>query len=171
MTARRTYNFLLQEAGIGLALVILCVIFAIAAPRFASLDNLSNILTQISINTAIAVGMTFVISIVVIGFFFLILTVQKLKAFTLLRAIGTSTRRLSAMVALQIVLVVLVASAIAVGLTLLAVQGLNTGIPVTLDPTLIIGVVVAVLVFSLLAGMLSIRRIAKIDPATAVGAR
>jgi len=51
----------LQEAGIGLALVILCVIFAIAAPRFASLDNLSNILTQISINTAIAVGMTFVI--------------------------------------------------------------------------------------------------------------
>ena len=126
---------------------------------------------SISQSFGILVGLTFIIGIVVIGFFFLILTVQKLKAFTLLRAIGTSTRRLSAMVALQIVLVVLVASAIAVGLTLLAVQGLNTGIPVTLDPTLIIGVVVAVLVFSLLAGMLSIRRIAKIDPATAVGAR
>jgi ribose transport system permease protein len=47
--------------GIGLALVLLCLIFSIAAPRFASVENLSNILTQISINTAIAVGMTFVI--------------------------------------------------------------------------------------------------------------
>jgi ribose transport system permease protein len=52
---------LLREAGIGLALVILIIIFSIAAPRFATIDNLSNILTQISINTAIAVGMTFVI--------------------------------------------------------------------------------------------------------------
>jgi ribose transport system permease protein len=61
MTARTTFNLLLREAGIGLALVILILIFSIAAPRFATINNLSNILTQISINTAIAVGMTFVI--------------------------------------------------------------------------------------------------------------
>ena len=61
MTARTTFNLLLREAGMGLALVILIIIFSIAAPRFATIDNLSNILTQISINTAIAVGMTFVI--------------------------------------------------------------------------------------------------------------
>jgi len=126
---------------------------------------------SISQSFGILVGLTFVIGIVVIGFFFLILTVQKLKPFTLLRAIGTSTGRLAATVALQITLVVLIASAIAVGLTLLAVQGLNTGLPVTIEPSLIIGVVVSVLVFSLLAGLLSIRRIARIDPATAVGAR
>lgn len=119
----------------------------------------------------ILVGLTFVIGIVVIGFFFLILTVQKMRAFTLLRAIGTSNGRLAGSVALQIVFVVLAASVIAVLLTLLAVQGLNTGIPVTLQPGLIIGTVLAVLVFSLLAGLLSIRRIVSIDPATAVGAR
>ena len=73
--------------------------------------------------------------------------------------------------ALQISLVVVVASALAVGLTLLAVPGLNTGIPVQLDPMLIITTVLAVLVFSLLAGLLSVRRISRIDPATAVGAR
>lgn len=61
MTARTTFNLLLREVGIGLALVILILIFSIAAPRFATINNLSNILTQISINTAIAVGMTFVI--------------------------------------------------------------------------------------------------------------
>jgi putative ABC transport system permease protein len=133
----------------------------------ASIPGISSI-TQ---SFGILVGLTFIIGIVVIGFFFLILTVQKLRAFTLLRAIGASTASLSTTVALQITLVVLVASAIAVGLTLLAVQGLNTGIPVTLDPVLISITVMAVLAFSLLAGLLSIRRIARIDPATAVGAR
>lgn len=126
---------------------------------------------SISQSFGILVGLTFVIGIVVIGFFFLILTVQKLRPFTLLRAIGTSTPRLAATVASQITLVVLLASLIAVGLTLAAVQGLNTGLPVTVQPSLILGVVVSVLVFSLLAGALSIRRIARIDPASAVGAR
>ena len=126
---------------------------------------------SISQSFGILVGLTFVIGIVVIGFFVLILTVQKLKPFTLLRAIGTSTGRLAATVAIQITLVVLIASAIAIGLTLLAVQGLNTGLPVSLEPSLIIGVVLSVWIFSLLAGLLSIRRIARIDPASAVGAR
>jgi ABC-type antimicrobial peptide transport system permease subunit len=42
---------------------------------------------------------------------------------------------------------------------------------VQLDPVLIVTTVLAVLAFSLLAGLLSIRRISRIDPATAVGAR
>jgi len=119
----------------------------------------------------ILVGLTFIIGIVVIGFFFLILTVQKLKSFTLLRAIGTTTGRLALTVSLQIAFVVILASIIAVGLVLLAVQGLNTGIPVTLEPITIVATVLAVLVFSLIAGLLSIRRIVRIDPASAVGAR
>jgi len=120
---------------------------------------------------SILVGLTFIIGIVVIGFFFLILTVQKLKAFTLLRAIGTTNARLARTISAQIAIVVLGASVVAVGLTLLAVQGLNTGIPVALQPATIIGTVVAVLVFSLIAGLLSIRRILRIDPSSAVGAR
>lgn len=119
----------------------------------------------------ILVGLTFIIGIVVIGFFFLILTVQKMRSFTLLRAIGASTGKLSAAVAVQIAVVVLVAGLIAVLLTYGAVQGLSTGIPVSLSPVLVLGTIGAVLVFSLLAGLLSIRRISAIDPATAAGAR
>ncbi|MEI2641755.1 MAG: ABC transporter permease [Candidatus Nanopelagicales bacterium] len=94
---------------------------------------------SISQTFGILVGLTFVIGIVVIGFFFLILTVQKLKSFTLLRALGASPRRLAGVVVQQITVVVLVASAIAVVLTLLAVRGLNSGIPVSLAPGLVIG--------------------------------
>ena len=61
MSAKKSMYFLLREAGIGLALVLLCIFFSIFAPRFASVANVTNIFTQISINTVIAVGMTFVI--------------------------------------------------------------------------------------------------------------
>ena len=61
MRATRILYLLLREAGIGLALVIMALAFSAFAPRFASMANLTNILTQISINTVISVGMTFVI--------------------------------------------------------------------------------------------------------------
>jgi ribose transport system permease protein len=61
MRARQVFYLLLREVGIGLALVLMIVAFSALAPRFASVANLTNILTQISINTVIAVGMTFVI--------------------------------------------------------------------------------------------------------------
>lgn len=61
MNTRRITYLLLREAGIGVALLLLIVVFSIAAPKFATPINFTNILTQISINTVIAVGMTFVI--------------------------------------------------------------------------------------------------------------
>lgn len=61
MNAKKLISLLLREAGIGLALLLLCVVFTFAAPRFASATNITNILTQISINTVISVGMTFAI--------------------------------------------------------------------------------------------------------------
>jgi ribose transport system permease protein len=61
MRARQLFNLLMREAGIGVALALMVILFSALAPRFASLENLTNIFTQISINTVIAVGMTFVI--------------------------------------------------------------------------------------------------------------
>lgn len=61
MLSKKIAYFLLNEAGIGLILVILCVVFSLFVPNFASMLNVTNIFTQISINTVIAVGMTFVI--------------------------------------------------------------------------------------------------------------
>ncbi|MCU0301801.1 MAG: ABC transporter permease [Candidatus Nanopelagicales bacterium] len=117
------------------------------------------------------VGITFVIGVVVVGFFFLILTVQKLRSFTLLRATGASTGSLAGSVVTQITAVVLLASAIATALAWFALQALSTGLPVRIDPLTTGGVVAAVLLASLVAGLLSVRRIAQLDPATAAGAR
>jgi inositol transport system permease protein len=51
----------LRRYGTGLFLLALMVFFALENPRFLSLRNVSNILTEVSIYGIIAVGMTFVI--------------------------------------------------------------------------------------------------------------
>ncbi|MDR1886077.1 MAG: ABC transporter permease [Synergistaceae bacterium] len=61
MNTKRLTYLLLNEAGIGVILIILCMLFSYVVPAFRTLNNISNIFTQISINTVIAVGMTFVI--------------------------------------------------------------------------------------------------------------
>ncbi|MGE5157297.1 MAG: ABC transporter permease, partial [Gemmatimonas sp.] len=44
-----------------LTLIFLSVFFAVASPSFATIDNVGNILTQVSVTGIIAVGLTFVI--------------------------------------------------------------------------------------------------------------
>ena len=52
-----------QMRNIAPFLTLICLFgfFAVASPSFATLDNLGNILTQISVTGIIAVGLTFVI--------------------------------------------------------------------------------------------------------------
>ncbi|MEO0384335.1 MAG: ABC transporter permease [Pseudomonadota bacterium] len=53
----------INSAGIGLALLLLIVFFSFASEHFLAPNNITNILTQITINLILAVGMTFVILI------------------------------------------------------------------------------------------------------------
>ncbi|HIK14258.1 MAG TPA: ribose ABC transporter permease [Leptolyngbyaceae cyanobacterium M33_DOE_097] len=58
---RRAANNWLQIAGILPILVLICILFAILSPTFATPGNAVNILRQASINIVLATGMTFVI--------------------------------------------------------------------------------------------------------------
>lgn len=62
-SGRALTNRIMGEAGIGIVLLLLVLFFAIMAQNFASRGNLGNIMTEITINTILAVGMTFVILI------------------------------------------------------------------------------------------------------------
>ncbi|WP_330180331.1 ABC transporter permease [Nocardia sp. NBC_01503] len=59
--AAKVLSQVLGEAGIGVALVALAAFFLAAAPHFATTGNFRDIMTQITLNTMLAVGMTFVI--------------------------------------------------------------------------------------------------------------
>ena len=61
--ASRAIVISLREAGVGLALVVLVILFMLFAPYFATPDNFTRMFGQVAINTVLAVGMTFVILI------------------------------------------------------------------------------------------------------------
>ena len=44
-----------------LAFFVLCIIISVITPRFLTVANITNVLTQVSVNAVIAIGMTFVI--------------------------------------------------------------------------------------------------------------
>ncbi len=56
-------KLVLRDAGIGIALLLLIVFFSLSTEHFLTPNNISNILTQITINLILAIGMTFVILI------------------------------------------------------------------------------------------------------------
>jgi len=58
-----SFKSIVNNAGIGLALLLLILFFSVASEFFLSPNNITNILTQITINLILAVGMTFVILI------------------------------------------------------------------------------------------------------------
>lgn len=54
---------ILRDAGIALALLVLILVFALTTKNFLAPSNITNILTQVTINLILATGMTFVILI------------------------------------------------------------------------------------------------------------
>jgi ribose transport system permease protein len=54
-------RLLLRKMGVGIALLVLMILFSVSSEHFLTQGNLTNILTQITINLTLAVGLTFVI--------------------------------------------------------------------------------------------------------------
>jgi putative ABC transport system permease protein len=122
---------------------------------------------SISQSFNLIVGITFGIVVLVVAFFFLILTVQKLRSFVALRAIGAGTAYLARSLIIQVVTLVTLGSIIGAGLLWLATLGANPAFPLAVDGRLVLTAAVAVLGASMLAALLSVRRIARADPAEA----
>ncbi len=55
-------NLFMKRYGIGLVMLGMFVILSIASPRFLTVTNLTNVLTTVSINGVLAMGMVFVIT-------------------------------------------------------------------------------------------------------------
>jgi putative ABC transport system permease protein len=113
------------------------------------------------------IGMAFGINVVVVAFFFLILTVQKRRVFLAIRALGAPTRYLASSVLTQVVVVVTAGTAVATGILGLAAATSSPSFPIRVAPGLAAGVLVAALVCCLAATTVPIRRIASLDPAVA----
>ncbi|MFN8183999.1 MAG: ABC transporter permease [Candidatus Nanopelagicales bacterium] len=109
------------------------------------------------------------VAALVVALFFALIVLEKRELFAALKALGTPTRKLGVGVVLQAV----IASAIGVVIGAIASRALGAVVPDEVPTLFRTGTLVTIAVFTLVAGVVgaafSLRRISKIDPATAIG--
>lgn len=111
--------------------------------------------------------LTYVVATIVIGFFFLILTVQKTATLTLLRAVGAPAGRLVGGLAVQVLAVLGGGLAVGTALAALALRASSSGIDARIEPGAWALTVVVLFVLSMLACIGASRRILRLDPIAA----
>lgn len=109
------------------------------------------------------------VAALVVALFFALIVLEKRELFAALKALGTPTRKLGAGVIVQAV----VASAIGIVFGALASRALGLVVPDGVPTLFRNETLVTIAIFTMVAGILgavfSLRRIARIDPATAIG--
>ena len=114
-------------------------------------------------------GVTVVIALVVIALFFALLTVERTGLYGVLKAIGAESRTLIAGLVAQAVVLTLVAATLAgVAVVLLDVLLPPGSVPLFISPGRIVTSVVLLLVAAT-GSAFSLRRVLRIDPASALG--
>ncbi len=126
--------------------------------------------TEQSATFTAVIGVTVFVAGLVIALFFALLTLERLGLYAVLKAFGGSSASLVAGVVLQAVAVAVGAFAVGGLLTLGLLQVVPAGIPLQLEPSRAVTTLVSVTIASVFGGLVSLRRIVRIDPATAIGA-
>lgn len=136
--------------------------------RDAAVLALPGIKEQNSIFTQI-IGVTFLVAGLVVALFFALLTLERTPMLGVLKAVGASSRQLVGSLLTQTLVVTaiayLVGGIVAVGLAAV----IPPDVPLVITPSRALFVAVGVFVAALIGGAISLRRIIKIDPASAIG--
>ena len=116
------------------------------------------------------IGVTVVIALVVIALFFALLTVERTALYGVLKALGARSTTIFGGLVLQAVAVTSGAVAIAGGLALLLDRVIPPGsIPLYITPSRIVSSAVLLLLAAVVGCGFSLRRVLRVDPASAIG--
>jgi putative ABC transport system permease protein len=113
------------------------------------------------------VFLCFFVVVVVSGLFFLILTVQKAGALTLLRAIGVRSVALIRTLLIEVIVVVVAGITVGAGLAWLALDRAGSTLDARLAGRSVVTTGLVVLALSLVAALGAARRVLRIDPVRA----
>lgn len=116
------------------------------------------------------IGVTVLVALVVVALFFALITVERTALYGILKAVGASGGTLFVGVVAQAVVVTAVASAIGVAGALAADEFIPAGsIPFDATPSRLVSSAVLMLVAAVIGCAFSLRRVLRIDPASAIG--
>jgi putative ABC transport system permease protein len=111
--------------------------------------------------------LTYVVVTIVVGFFFLILTVQKRASLTVLRAVGAPAGRLVGGLAVQVAAVLVGGLVLGTLLATLALRSSGSGIEARVEPGALAGTSVVLVILAAVACIGAARRIVRLDPVAA----
>lgn len=135
-----------------------------------AIDALPGVSQQQSVFNQI-IGVTILIAVVVVALFFALITVERTGLYGVLKAMGARSRSLFAGVVLQALVLTAVASVIGVVASLLLDVAIPAGsIPFVATAPRLASSVAYLLVAAVLGCAFSLRRVLRVDPATAIGA-
>jgi putative ABC transport system permease protein len=134
-----------------------------------TIDAIPGIVEQNATFQAV-IGVTVFIAGLVIALFFALLTLERLGLYAVLKAVGGRSSTLVVGVIIQSVVVTAGAFVLGGLLTYGLVQIVPDGIPLQLEPSRAASTFAAVTVAAVLGALVSLRRIVRIDPASAIGA-
>ncbi len=116
------------------------------------------------------INVTFLVVALVVALFFVLLTIERTALYGVLKAIGAPTSRLVAGLLVQALTIGVVAFVIGELLTLALARAIPPQIPLTLQPSRAVTTFVGIILAAAIGGLMSLRRIARTDPITAIGA-
>lgn len=112
---------------------------------------------------------TLVVVLAIVGLFFSLLTLERTGLYGVLKAIGASSRRLFAGVVVQAVIVALIAFVIGSLFVLALSAVLPAELPLQLTPGRFVFTAAGLIVAAIVGSAISLRRVTRIDPASAIG--
>ena len=115
------------------------------------------------------IGVTFVVTLMVVALFFTLIMLERVGLYAVLKALGARTRDLLAGISLQAVCVSVIAVTLGFALSVVFVNLLPATLPVRLVPNRMLQTGVGVLLSALLGSLFTLRRVLRIDPAEAIG--
>jgi putative ABC transport system permease protein len=134
-----------------------------------AVDAVPGVKEQRSTFTTI-IAVTGFIALIVVALFFTLLTVERTSLYGVLKAVGARSRTLFAGVVLQAVVVTIFASVIAGGTGIVLDVVIPSGaLPYQLGATRITTSVILLLLAAIVGSAFSLRRVLRIDPASAIG--
>lgn len=110
-----------------------------------------------------------IVTAVVIGVFYYILTIQKQKQFGVMKAIGTEMKLLAGMVASQVCMIAVFGAVIAAALTYGMAAALPQAMPFYLKNENVCVLLLVFILISIASSLISMLSIAKVDPMKVIG--
>ncbi len=116
------------------------------------------------------IDVTFLVVGLVVALFFVLLTIERTALYGVLKAVGAKTSRLLAGLITQALVIGTVAFVVGELVTVGLAAILPAKIPLTLQSSRAVSTYVGVIIAAMLGGSISLRRIVRADPMTAIGA-